>query len=146
MIGPAPQVRGSNWQLAALLGGIVLGNVDIAIVNIAAPSIRDDLSASGLQQGRGEGATYSGPGVLGDGLRSVGSAAQPTARPPPETGGTDRKPAARHGIGACGWWPATSDGVLLIALLGLGGLGYGAAFSATLDHVTNISKPATRLT
>ncbi|MGI8308092.1 hypothetical protein [Saccharopolyspora hattusasensis] len=42
------------------------------------------------------------------------------------------------GIGACRWWPVTSNGGLLIALLGLGGLGYGAAFSATLDHVTSI--------
>lgn len=107
MIGPAPQVRGSNWQLAALLGGIVLGNVDIAIVSIAAPSIRDDLSASGLQQGRGEAAP------------------------------------ARHRIRRDWRLPVVACHVQrgpAEALLGLGGLGYGAAFSATLDHVTSIGE------
>jgi MFS family permease len=34
-------------MLAALLGGVFLGNVDIAIVNIATPSIHNDLHASG---------------------------------------------------------------------------------------------------
>ena len=32
--------------MATLLGGMFLGNVDLAIVNIAAPSIRDDLQVS----------------------------------------------------------------------------------------------------
>jgi MFS family permease len=32
--------------LATLLGGMFLGNVDLAIVNIAAPSIQEDLRAS----------------------------------------------------------------------------------------------------
>lgn len=35
------------WSLAALLGGICLGNVDVAIANIAAPSIGAGLHASG---------------------------------------------------------------------------------------------------
>lgn len=36
-------------MLAALLGGMFLGNVDIAVVNVAIPSIRDGLHASGGQ-------------------------------------------------------------------------------------------------
>ena len=35
-----------GWLLATLLGGMFLGNVDLAIVNIAAPTIRDDLQVS----------------------------------------------------------------------------------------------------
>jgi MFS family permease len=38
--------RRQGWLLATLLGGMFLGNVDLAIVNIAAPSIRDDLQLS----------------------------------------------------------------------------------------------------
>ncbi|MFJ9454235.1 MFS transporter [Kitasatospora sp. NPDC101447] len=34
------------WMLASLLGGMFLGNVDIAVVNVAIPSIRDRLHAS----------------------------------------------------------------------------------------------------
>jgi len=37
----------SVWLLVSLLGGMFLGNVDIAIVNIAAPSIRENLHATG---------------------------------------------------------------------------------------------------
>ncbi|MFF8031640.1 MFS transporter [Streptomyces sp. NPDC016626] len=36
-----------GWMLASLLGGMFLGNVDIAVVNVAIPSIREDLHASG---------------------------------------------------------------------------------------------------
>lgn len=36
-----------RWLLIALLGGMALGNVDIAIANTAAPSIRSGLHASG---------------------------------------------------------------------------------------------------
>ncbi len=36
-------------MLASLLGGMFLGNVDIAVVNVAIPSIRDHLRASGGQ-------------------------------------------------------------------------------------------------
>jgi MFS family permease len=36
-----------GWALAALLGALFLGNVDVAIANIAAPSIQDGLHASG---------------------------------------------------------------------------------------------------
>jgi MFS family permease len=39
----------SGWLLTALLGGMFLGNVDIAIVNIAAPSIHEHLRASGAE-------------------------------------------------------------------------------------------------
>lgn len=35
------------WALAALLGAMFLGNVDVAIANIAGPSIRASLHASG---------------------------------------------------------------------------------------------------
>src|SRR5256885_4097742 len=35
------------WSLAALLGGMCLGNVDIAIANIAGPSIQSGLHTSG---------------------------------------------------------------------------------------------------
>ncbi|MGH3375650.1 MAG: MFS transporter [Actinoallomurus sp.] len=38
-----------GWLLVALLGGMFLGSVDIAIVNVAAPSIREHLGASGGQ-------------------------------------------------------------------------------------------------
>jgi MFS family permease len=36
-----------GWVLTSLLGGMFIGNVDIAVVNVAIPSIRDDLHASG---------------------------------------------------------------------------------------------------
>ena len=34
-----------GWLLATLLGGMFLGNVDLAIVNIAAPSLQEDRGA-----------------------------------------------------------------------------------------------------
>jgi MFS family permease len=37
----------SGWLLATLLAGQVMANVDIAIVNVATPSIRHDMNASG---------------------------------------------------------------------------------------------------
>ena len=37
----------STWMLAALLGAMFLGNMDVAIANIAVPSIRADLHAAG---------------------------------------------------------------------------------------------------
>src|SRR5215469_14065737 len=37
------------WGLAALLGAMFLGNVDVAIANVAGPSIRSGLHASGGQ-------------------------------------------------------------------------------------------------
>ena len=39
--------RRQGWALAALLGALFLGNVDVAVANIAGPSIRDGLHASG---------------------------------------------------------------------------------------------------
>jgi MFS family permease len=36
-----------GWLLASLLGGMFLGNVDIAVVNVATPSISSNLHASG---------------------------------------------------------------------------------------------------
>jgi MFS family permease len=36
-----------GWVLISLLGGMFMGNVDIAVVNVAIPSIRDHLHASG---------------------------------------------------------------------------------------------------
>ncbi|MEW2167063.1 MFS transporter [Streptomyces sp. NPDC007084] len=39
--------RRPGWLLACLLGGMFLGNVDIAVVNVAIPSIRERLGASG---------------------------------------------------------------------------------------------------
>ena len=39
--------RRPEWMLAALLGALFLGNVDIAVANIAGPSIRAGLHASG---------------------------------------------------------------------------------------------------
>lgn len=41
--------RRAVWGLAALLGGMFLGNVDVAIANVAGPSIRSGLHASGGQ-------------------------------------------------------------------------------------------------
>lgn len=41
------KTRGSTSGLVALLGALFLGNVDIAVVNIAGPSIRSGLHASG---------------------------------------------------------------------------------------------------
>lgn len=38
-----------GWLLVALLGGMFLGSVDIAIVNIAAPSIQSDFGATGSE-------------------------------------------------------------------------------------------------
>lgn len=43
----APARAGSRGALAALLGAMFLGNVDVAIANIAGPSIRSGLHASG---------------------------------------------------------------------------------------------------
>src|SRR4051812_40712859 len=43
---PSPR-PGPYWSLAALLGGMCLGNVDTAIANVAAPSIGAGLHASG---------------------------------------------------------------------------------------------------
>lgn len=42
-----PQHKG--WGLSALLGAIFLGNVDVAVVNIATPSIHAHLQASGAE-------------------------------------------------------------------------------------------------
>jgi MFS family permease len=42
-----PTTPHRGWLLTTLLGGMFLGNVDIAIVNIAAPSIREHLQATG---------------------------------------------------------------------------------------------------
>nr|WSZ98943.1 MFS transporter [Streptomyces sp. NBC_00857] len=44
--GPGQPGRRAGWVLASLLGGMFLGNVDIAVVNVAIPSIRDRLHAS----------------------------------------------------------------------------------------------------
>ena len=41
--------RRAAWGLAALLGGMFLGNVDVAVANVAGPSIRSGLHASGGQ-------------------------------------------------------------------------------------------------
>jgi len=41
--------RRAIWGLAALLGAMFLGNVDVAIANVAGPSIRSGLHASGGQ-------------------------------------------------------------------------------------------------
>jgi MFS family permease len=41
---PSP---GSPWLLVSLLGGMLLVSLDIAVVNVAAPAIRDGLGASG---------------------------------------------------------------------------------------------------
>jgi hypothetical protein len=41
--------RRAAWGLAALLGAMFLGNVDVAIANVAGPSIRSGLHASGGQ-------------------------------------------------------------------------------------------------
>ncbi len=51
--GKSPEAPGSHggqrpgWHLTALLGGMFLGNVDIAVVNVAVPSIREHLHATG---------------------------------------------------------------------------------------------------
>ncbi|MEU8928302.1 MFS transporter [Streptomyces sp. NPDC048409] len=45
--GTTPHGRRQAWLLASLLGGMFLGNVDIAVVNVAIPSIRDRLHATG---------------------------------------------------------------------------------------------------
>jgi MFS family permease len=49
MIEEPQRPRRSGWLLTALLGGMFLGNVDIAIVNIATPSIHEHLHASGAE-------------------------------------------------------------------------------------------------
>jgi MFS family permease len=48
--GAGQAARGrAAWGLAALLGAMFLGNVDVAIANVAGPSIRSGLNASGGQ-------------------------------------------------------------------------------------------------
>jgi MFS family permease len=47
-IGTNPSRR-VGWGLVALLGAMFLGNVDVAIANVAGPSIRSELHASGGQ-------------------------------------------------------------------------------------------------
>lgn len=49
MTEATPRPHHSGWLLTALLGGMFLGNVDIAIVNIATPSIQHHLHASGAE-------------------------------------------------------------------------------------------------
>jgi MFS family permease len=44
--GSPPGVQRSGWLLTSLLGGMVLGNIDIAVVNVAIPSIRVSLQAT----------------------------------------------------------------------------------------------------
>jgi MFS family permease len=45
--GQQPRQQHRGWLLTTLLGGMFLGNVDIAVVNVAVPSIRANLHASG---------------------------------------------------------------------------------------------------
>jgi MFS family permease len=45
--GPDPVPGRLRWALAALLGAMFLGNVDVAIANVATPSIHASLHASG---------------------------------------------------------------------------------------------------
>jgi MFS family permease len=45
----AMQQHYKGWLLTTLLGGIFLGNVDVAVVNIATPSIHTHLHASGAE-------------------------------------------------------------------------------------------------
>ncbi|MEV0085291.1 MFS transporter [Saccharopolyspora sp. NPDC050642] len=96
-----------------------------------------------LQQGLGESATYSGLvlvswvaafGVSGPLLGRMPARLRRSAAP----AGNLLLAAAFAGIGSGRWWAATANGPVLIVLLGLGGLGYGAAFSATLDHLTSV--------
>jgi MFS family permease len=42
-----PRTPRPGWILTCLLGGMFMGNVDIAVVNVAIPSIRDHRHASG---------------------------------------------------------------------------------------------------
>lgn len=44
---PEAGARSARWLLAVLLMGLFIANVDVAVVNVAAPSIRDRLGASG---------------------------------------------------------------------------------------------------
>jgi MFS family permease len=44
-----PDGRRGTWLLAVLLMGLFITNVDVAIVNVATPSIRDRLNASGSE-------------------------------------------------------------------------------------------------
>lgn len=48
MIAPANH-RSQNWLLAVLLMGLFIANVDVAVVNVATPSIRETLGASGSE-------------------------------------------------------------------------------------------------
>ena len=43
------QTAPSRLVLIVLLSGLCMANIDLAIVNVAAPSIRDTLGASGAQ-------------------------------------------------------------------------------------------------
>ncbi|WP_245790734.1 MFS transporter [Streptomyces monashensis] len=94
-----------------------------------------------LQAGLHKSATYSGLvlvswvaafGVSGPLLDRMPAAVKRRVAPL----GTVLLALAFAGIGV-GAWAGTTSGVLLTALLGLGGLGYGAAFSGTLTHLTS---------
>ncbi|WP_235095630.1 MFS transporter [Streptomyces sp. A1-5] len=93
-----------------------------------------------LQAGLHKSATYSGLvlvswvaafGVSGPLLGRMPAAVKHWVAPL----GTALLALAFAGIGV-GTWAGTTSGVLLTPLLGLGGLGYGAAFSGTLAHLT----------
>ena len=71
-----PRLR-QRWLLAVLVAGQFMANVDIAIVNVATPSIHRDPQY--LQQGLGRSATYSGL-VLVSWVAAFGIAAPVTRR------------------------------------------------------------------
>ncbi|MCQ4085178.1 MFS transporter [Streptomyces sp. RB6PN25] len=94
-----------------------------------------------LQQGLHKSATYSGL-VLVSWVAAFGVSGPLLAHAPAAVNrwvapiGTVVLAIAFAGISA-GLLAGTTSGVLLTALLGLGGLGYGAAFSGTLAHLTS---------
>jgi MFS family permease len=95
-----------------------------------------------LQQGLGKSAMYSGLaivpwvaafGITGPLLGRVTPRVRRLAAPV----GALLLAASFAGI-ALSAWAGAADGAALLVLLGIGGLGYGAAFSATLSHLTNV--------
>jgi MFS family permease len=157
------QETGTGWGVAALLGAMFLGNVDVAVANIAGPSIRAGLHASGdeltmivpgytlvyavllvncarLGAGRGYRRMFFA-GLIGFILASLACGLAPDALV---------LIAARVAAGAAATSYATiavtrfagdTGGALLVCLLTVAGLGLGTGFAGMLRHLVSAVGP-----
>ena len=128
-----------RWLLAVLVAGQFMANVDIAIVNVATPSIHRDLQY--LQQGLGRSATYSGL-VLVSWVAAFRVAAPVTRRLPAWAapfGGVLGSLILAAAFAAVSVAP--TPGPFLVVALGAGGFGLGMAYSSLLGRLTAAVPP-----